>query len=170
MSVIAFDRTGKPAPGTPMPTSEHPIRSFPWGDYRVVSVYSKPKLIELNDASAATVEIDTEPEQGSAGDDGQAAHDIYSNRGVAGSQAYARWKNKTDKAEPVVRTDSLVSRRLFETLPGSIVRAEGAQRPSAALLHGRVMLRHDESSRQKALGLFPLRQKVGVFIARRRIL
>src|SRR5438105_7014422 len=41
-------------PGTPMPTSEHPIQSFQWGDYtakpdksyryRVVPVYGKPKL------------------------------------------------------------------------------------------------------------------------------
>jgi hypothetical protein len=46
------------APGTPMPTSEHPIQSFQWGDYsakpdttyryKVVPVYGKPKLIELD--------------------------------------------------------------------------------------------------------------------------
>ena len=61
------------APGTPMPTSEHPIQSFQWGDYtakprttyryRVVPVYGKPKLIELDDDSATTVEITTEAEQ-----------------------------------------------------------------------------------------------------------
>src|SRR5206468_1357259 len=51
--------------GTTMPTSEHPIQSFQsfqWGDYtakpatiyryKVVPVYGKPKLIELDDASA----------------------------------------------------------------------------------------------------------------------
>src|SRR5882757_7812045 len=64
-------------PGTPMPTSEHPIQSFQWGDYtakpqttyqyRVVPAYGKPKLLELDDASATTVEITTEAEEGGAG-------------------------------------------------------------------------------------------------------
>ena len=45
------------APGTPMPTSEHPIQSFQWGDYtakpatsyryKVVPAYGKPKLLEF---------------------------------------------------------------------------------------------------------------------------
>src|SRR3954469_22002294 len=57
-------------PGTPMPTSEHPIQSFQWGDYtakpattyrfKVVPVYGKPKLIDLDAASSTTVEITTE--------------------------------------------------------------------------------------------------------------
>src|SRR2546423_4917367 len=95
-------------PGTPMPTSEHPIQSFQWGDYtakpdmtyryRVVPVYGQPKLLQLDDASATTVEITTETERGHAGGDGQASHDIYFNRGVAGSQAYAR---KFGKTKPV---------------------------------------------------------------------
>ncbi len=85
------------APGTPMPTSEHPIQSFQWGDYtakpattyryKVLPVYGKPKLIELDDASATTVEIVTESEEGSAGNDGQPRHDIYFNRGAAGVRA-----------------------------------------------------------------------------------
>src|SRR6266487_5766441 len=68
-------------PGTPMPTSEHPIQSFQWGDYtakpattyryRVVPVYGAPKLIELDEASSCTVEVSTEPEEGRAGDDDQ---------------------------------------------------------------------------------------------------
>src|SRR5437762_12700662 len=70
-----FKDEGLP-PGTPMPTSEHPIQSFQWGDYtakpattyryKVVPVYGKPKLLELDDASATTVEITTEAEQGQA--------------------------------------------------------------------------------------------------------
>src|SRR5712671_2819018 len=77
------------APGTPMPTSEHPIQSFQWGDYtvrpggkyryRVVPVYGKPKLLELDDASATTVEIDAESEQGKPGANGAATNDIYFN-------------------------------------------------------------------------------------------
>jgi len=78
----------------------HPVQSFQWGDYtaragttyryRVVPVYGKPKLIELDDASATTVEITTELEQVRTGNEAQPAHDVYFNRGVAGSQAYAR--------------------------------------------------------------------------------
>jgi hypothetical protein len=125
-------------PGTPMPTSEHPVQSFQWGDYtakpahtyryRIVPVYGKPKLLELDDASATTVEITTEPEQGRAGDDGQPAHDIYFNRGVAGSQAYAIKFGKTKPDETKPDSDQMVwlSRGLFEALTGFIARAAGA--------------------------------------------
>src|SRR5437016_4423349 len=62
------------APGTPMPTSEHPVQSFQWGDYtakpattyryKVVPVFGKPKLLRLEDGAATTVEITTEAEEG----------------------------------------------------------------------------------------------------------
>jgi hypothetical protein len=125
------------APGTPMPTSEHPIQSFQWGDYtakpdktyryRVVPVYGQPKLLELDDASATTVEITTEAEQGHAGDDGQASHDIYFNRGAAGSQAYARkfGKTKPDETKPDSEQMVWLSRGLCEALIGFIRRAAG---------------------------------------------
>jgi len=61
------------APGTPMPTSEHPVQSFQWGDYtaksattyrfKVTPVYGKPKLLQLDEASSTTVEVTTEAEQ-----------------------------------------------------------------------------------------------------------
>ena len=124
------------APGTPMPTSEHPIQSFQWGDYtakpatvyryKVVPVYGKPKLIELDDASATTVEITTESEEARVGDDGQPCHDIYFNRGAAGSQAYARkFLDKPDETKP--KSDQMVwlSRGLFEALTTFIGRAAG---------------------------------------------
>jgi hypothetical protein len=54
------------AAGTPVPTSEHPVQSFQWGDYtvkpktkyryRVVPVYGKPKLLELDNKSAVAVQ------------------------------------------------------------------------------------------------------------------
>lgn len=125
-------------PGTPMPTSEHPVQSFQWGDYTakpgrtyrymVVPVYGKPKLIELDDASATTVEITTEPEQDGAQAGGQATHDVYFNRGVAGSQAYARKFGKTKPDETQPGSDQMVwlSRGLFEALTGFIARAAGA--------------------------------------------
>ena len=122
--------------GTPMPTSEHPIQSFQWEDYtakpatiyryKVVPVYGKPKLIELDDASATTVEITTECEEARVGDDGQPCHDIYFNRGAAGSQAYARkFPNKPDETKP--KSDQMVwlSRGLFEALTTFIGRAAG---------------------------------------------
>ena len=125
------------APGTPMPTSEHPIQSFQWGDYtakpkttyryKVVPVYGKPKLIELDDNSATTVEITTEAEQGPAVDDDQARHGIYFNRGAAGSQAYARkfGKTKPDETKPESEQMKWLSRGLFEALTKFIHRAAG---------------------------------------------
>ncbi|OPY77559.1 MAG: hypothetical protein A4E64_01074 [Syntrophorhabdus sp. PtaU1.Bin058] len=135
--------------GTPLPTSEHPIQSFQWGDYtakpgttyryRVVPVYGRPKMIELDDASATTVEVTTESEQGDTGNAGQPAHDIYFNRGVAGSQAYARkfGEAKPDEADPESDQMKWLSRGLFEALTGFIGRASG---PDAADYKLRAML------------------------------
>jgi hypothetical protein len=97
-------------PGTPVPTSEHPIQSFQWGDYtakpdttyryKVVSVYGQPKLLELEDTSATTVEILTEAEPGQPSKDGQATHDIYFNRGVAGSRHMLSSSGKPSRTRP----------------------------------------------------------------------
>ena len=120
------------APGTPMPTSEHPVQTFQWGDYtakpattyqfKVVPVYGKPKLLELDEASATTVEITTEAEEGNAAPRDEARHDIYFNRGVAGSQAFARkfGKVKLDEDEPKSEPMVWLSRGLFEALTGFI--------------------------------------------------
>jgi phosphatidylserine/phosphatidylglycerophosphate/cardiolipin synthase-like enzyme len=124
------------APGTPLPTSEHPIQSFQWGDYtpkpatryryRVVPVYGKPKLLQLDNASATTVEITTEAEAGRAASDGRAAHDIYFNRGAAGSQAYARkFTTKPDENKPESEQMAWLSRGLYEALLAFIARAAG---------------------------------------------
>jgi phosphatidylserine/phosphatidylglycerophosphate/cardiolipin synthase-like enzyme len=125
------------APGTPLPTSEHPIQSFQWGDYtakpgrtyryKVIPVYGKPKLIELDDPSSTTVEITTESEEGRAGDDGQPRHDIYFNRGAAGSQAYGRkFSDKPDETKPDSDQMVWLSRGLFEALTTFIGRAAGS--------------------------------------------
>jgi phosphatidylserine/phosphatidylglycerophosphate/cardiolipin synthase-like enzyme len=91
-----------------------------------VPVYGKPKLIELDDASATTIEISTEGEAGGAGADGQARHDIYFNRGAAGSQAYARkFPDKPDETKPASEQMAWLSRGLFEALTGFIGRAAG---------------------------------------------
>jgi hypothetical protein len=126
-------------PGTPVPTSEHPIQTFQWGDYtakpattyryRLVPVYGQPKLLELDHASATTVQISTEPEEGP--EDQQPCHDVYFNRGVAGSQAYARkfGDTKPDETTPGSAQMKWLSRGLFEALTGFIAWAAG---PDAA--------------------------------------
>lgn len=128
-------------PGSPVPTSEHPVQSFQWGDYianpsttyryRVVPLYGKPNLIELDDASATTVEIATEAEEGGEVGAGEIRHDIHFNRGVAGSQAYARTfgKTKPDETKPESEQMVWLSRGLFEALLAFIGRAAG---PDAA--------------------------------------
>lgn len=77
--------------GALVSTAEHPIQSFVWNDltakpdheytYRVVALAGKPKYLEPQ--QSVSVRISTEAE-----DDGK--HGIWMNRGVAGSQAYAR--------------------------------------------------------------------------------
>lgn len=123
-------------PGSPLPTSEHPIQSFQWGDYTakpatsyefvVIPVYGKPKLLDLDRNSAATVKITTEPEV-EPGPKGETRHNIYFNRGVAGSQAYARKFGKTrpDQDKPESEQMKWLSRGLFEALIGFIGRAAG---------------------------------------------
>jgi hypothetical protein len=133
------------APGTPVPTSEHPVQSFQWGDYtakpattyryRVVPIYGKPKLLEPDNDAATTVEITTEPELGRADANGGVAHDIYFNRGVAGSQAYARkfGLDKPDPDAPDSEQMRWLSRGLFEALIAFIGRASGADAGDYAL-------------------------------------
>src|SRR6185436_2749049 len=89
-------------PGTPVPTSEHPVQSFQWCDYtvrqnrkyeyRIVPVYGKPKLLELREAGALKIPVQTEAEMGGtvAAATNNVRHDLFFNRGVIGSQAYAR--------------------------------------------------------------------------------
>lgn len=124
-------------PGTPVPTSEHPVQSFQWGDYtvkpattyqyRVVPVYGTSKLLELEDQSATAVKISTEAEQGGKGAAGT-RHDIYFNRGAAGSQAYARKFGTTRPDENKPESDQMawLSRGLFEALINFIGRAAGS--------------------------------------------
>jgi phosphatidylserine/phosphatidylglycerophosphate/cardiolipin synthase-like enzyme len=124
------------APGTPVPTSEHPVQSFQWGDYtakpattyryRVIPAYGEPKLLDLEEASATTVEITTEAEEGS-GAGGTTRHDVYFNRGVAGSQAYARkfGATKPDPAKPDSEQMRWLSRGLYEALLAFVGHASG---------------------------------------------
>lgn len=133
------------APGTPVPTSEHPIQTFQWGDYtvkpettyqyKVIPVYGAPKLIELDQPSSTTVEITTESEEAPKKDQTGAWHNIYFNRGAAGSQAYARKFADVELDEDDPKSEPMVwlSRGLFEALIGFIGLAAGKDAEKYAL-------------------------------------
>jgi phosphatidylserine/phosphatidylglycerophosphate/cardiolipin synthase-like enzyme len=134
-----FKDEGLP-PGSPVPTSEHPVQSFQWGDYtarpgveyayRVVPVVGKPKLLDLAEDKATMVEVTTESEEAPAQEMAGNAirHDVWFNRGVAGSQAYARkfGKQRPDEKDPLSEQMAWLSRGLFEALVSFIGRASGA--------------------------------------------
>jgi phosphatidylserine/phosphatidylglycerophosphate/cardiolipin synthase-like enzyme len=134
-------------PGTPLPTSEHPIQSFQWGDYtpkpkttyryKVVPLYGKPKLLQVEESSATTVQIKTEPENVGPSADGKPSHDIHFNRGVAGSQFYALkfGKTKPDETKPASEQMKWLSRGLFEALTDFIGRASGKDYALRAMLY-----------------------------------
>jgi hypothetical protein len=119
-------------PGTPVSTADHPIQSFQWGDYtakagvrykyQIVPAYGTPKLLQLDTASAVTIDVTTEPELGNLADAtsaGAVQHDIFFNRGVIGSQAYARepfGNIDPDPDEPTSAPMVWLSRGLFEAL------------------------------------------------------
>ena len=112
---------------------EHPIQSFRWADYtakpnheyeyEIVPMRGAPKNLVAGDP--VTVKISTESE----GREGE-THDVYFNRGVAGSQAYARrFKNKKpDDLPPQESKKALewLSRGLEEALLTFIETASGS--------------------------------------------
>jgi hypothetical protein len=118
------------APGTPVPTSEHPFQSFQWSDYtarhstdyqyRIVPAYGEPKLIELREQDALVLDIRTESVMGNSGAaaNDSIRHDLFFNRGVIGSQAYAREFDNADPDpnNPYSKEMVWLSRGLFEAL------------------------------------------------------
>jgi hypothetical protein len=126
--------------GTPVPTSEHPIQTFQWGDYtakpktkysyRVVPAMGEPKVMQLRDDLAVSVNIETEPLYG-------AVHSIFFNRGVAGSQAYARqFPDPTPKTNaPNSPQMAWLSRGLYDALIEFIGRAKDSSYGLRAALY-----------------------------------
>ena len=114
-------------PGTPVSTAEHPIQSFLWADYtakagthylfRIVPLYGTVKNPKLDDDAAVTLDVTAEKEDDQPPDD-SIRHDVYFNRGVIGSQAYAReFGNREPDAEnPRSKEMKWLSRGLFEAL------------------------------------------------------
>lgn len=80
-----------PPPGSLVSTLEHPVQAFLWGDYTakpghdytytVVPMYGQPR--NLKQGPSVVIRLQTMNED-------TGTHAIYFNRGVAGSQAYAR--------------------------------------------------------------------------------
>lgn len=132
-------------PGTPVSTADHPIQSFQWADYtaqagtryryRVVPVYGTVKHTRLDAAAAVTLEITAEPTHAPDGPAQQPRHDVFFNRGVIGSQAYARefGNSQPDAEQPQSREMRWLSRGLFEALTGFIGRARDGMKLRAAL-------------------------------------
>lgn len=140
------DKDADLPPGTQVKTSEHPIQSFQWGDYivdsgttyryRVVPAYGTPLDLRLDEEKSTSITITTEVESGADGDPTTVRHDIYFNRGVAGSQAFVRRfpdvqpKEDDDPTSPHMQW---LSRNLFEALTGFIEIASGADAANYAL-------------------------------------
>lgn len=114
-------------PDGPIGSNDNPIQAFQWGDYgvepgqlltyRVFTVRGTPELPRLG-AHPVTLKVRTE-----RSDDGR--HGIYFNRGVAGSQAYARkFGRESPLRVPEART--WLSRGLEEGALEFIGRAQGA--------------------------------------------
>ena len=121
-------------PGTPVSTAEHPIQSFFWADYtaksgthylfRIVPLFGTVKNPKLDDSAAVTLDVICEMEiaQPLENTDDGIRHDVFFNRGVIGSQAYARefGNSEPDAENPQSKEMKWLSRGLFEALVGFI--------------------------------------------------
>ena len=131
-------------PGTPVSTAEHPVQGFLWADYtakasthylyRIVPLYGKVKNPKLDEAAAVTLEVTSESEF-EVTDEARIHHDIFFNRGVIGSQAYAREFGNRDPDADNPRSSEMkwLSRGLFEALVKFISLAEDGDSLRAAL-------------------------------------
>lgn len=98
-----------PTATTVVSTKDHPVQSFVWDDFTVdagktYSYWFHPVKVPANnlDRSAPAIKITVTAEDHAASE----THDIYFNRGVASSQAYAKEFNNQkpdDIADPVKR-------------------------------------------------------------------
>lgn len=117
-------------PGTPVSTAEHPVQTFQWADYtakagtsyeyRIVPVTGSVKSPKLENAAAVTLQISAEPDADEpvVSTGGPISHDVFFNRGVIGSQAYAREfdNREPDANNPDSPEMKWLSRGLFEAM------------------------------------------------------
>ncbi len=107
--------------GSSYSTRQHPIQGFSWSDYsakpgheytyRVEALFGSPT--SLRSEARAQVRISTESPEGGN-------HDVYFNRGVAASQAYARRFGNRRPDEVGDSAFAWLSRGLFEATIGFI--------------------------------------------------
>lgn len=132
-----FEETAPGVPGLLVSTLEHPFQSFLWGDYtaktrhsytyRVVAMRGKQKKLERGEE----VEVGIETEDDAAG-----RHAVFFNRGVAGSQAYARrFGNRPPDEVPGGEAWRWLSRGLEEALLAFIGQAQGERHALRAALY-----------------------------------
>jgi phosphatidylserine/phosphatidylglycerophosphate/cardiolipin synthase-like enzyme len=120
-------------PGTPASTLEHPVQAFQWGDYtakpgrgyvyRIVPMVGAPQRLEPDNDNALTLAVRTQDEWlGAPPGEDRPAHSVHFNRGVAGSQAYARkfGKIRPDEDDPESTQMRWLSRNVFEAITGFI--------------------------------------------------
>ena len=111
----------------PVSTEQHPIQAFFWADYttrygheytyRVVAMRGRPGALEPGDE--VEVRIATEKED-------EGTHAVYFNRGVAGSQAYARkFGDRAPDEVPDREAYRWLSRGLFRAMLDFIYKADG---------------------------------------------
>lgn len=141
-SMRTFEATmPNPPVGSLVSTNEHPVQSFSWGDYtakpghsyayQIVPKYGTPT--NMRDGPSLTVDISTLSE-----DLGE--HAIFFNRGVAGSQAYARKFGNIapdDIKDPATRTLAFqwLSRGLEEAMLKFIGQANSADHALRATVY-----------------------------------
>jgi phosphatidylserine/phosphatidylglycerophosphate/cardiolipin synthase-like enzyme len=119
----AFAETdpGFPA-GSQYSTRDHPVQSFQWADYSAkpghsyVYTITAKKGTPQNLTPHATIEVDVTTESPATG-----SHEVYFNRGVAGSQAYVRrFGDQTPDKVPNGKGFEWLSRGLNEALEAYI--------------------------------------------------
>ena len=112
--------------GKVVPTNEHPIQAFLWGDYtvrkdhqytyRIVAMRGQPGKLKESHSVSITITMEKEKEAG---------HYVYFNRGVGGSQAYVRKFNGKKPDEVGTKAFDWLSRGLVEALTAYIRQAKG---------------------------------------------
>jgi hypothetical protein len=111
-----FKQSGLPR-GTIVPTNEHPIQAFLWGDYttrkdhrytyRIVVMRGQPGALQQSEELSIPVSMEREKD---------AMHGVYFNRGVAGSQAYVRKFGNKAPDQVSQPAYNWLSRGLFEAM------------------------------------------------------
>lgn len=127
----AFEKTDPGlAPGSTHSTRAHPIQSFLWSDYTAKPGRSytytltalKGEPDALQDFKQVVIDIATESPEGGN-------HDIYFNRGVAASQAYAkRFGNRPPDEVQNNKAFDWLSRGLFEAMQDFMLDGAGPRR------------------------------------------